>query len=478
MKSEICILALVFILIAFSRNVYDIHKVGHRPVLLVEGDCVYVGGELGMVNLDKKSFEELKFMSVQNVWALLVDDDANLLIVCSSLGDGKSQCHKMNRNLKENDITSEQFMIDLNTPPLSIKCRLSDEIGIVIAAPYIKSFTNRKDSKTIYSLQMGSLNEFRYSSNTVYQLGYNENMNRSQMRYIAGFVHEQFVYFLYNIYLNDQFIEAKLGKMCASHHTYSSTGFRTSYEDIPLVCYHDNVNYTKIEDGLVLNGTMIASFSYMESSVICSFSIKELAKRFLDSRMNILRCNQKTGWKNRSFKPDPFIAWQPNTCIHLNNQTCVESMVCNVIKGDFCNTVLYYTIEGVDPIVSSAVYKPTRRVLRHLAGVDSNDRVLIAATNSGHIIKLNISSSSSYAVDVEYEITGSHNIVDLQTLNGTIYILTDTELQRIAVDDCVFDNNCSNQHIDLKSWFNHIKPSIYICTIALLYVRSVLGEMF
>ncbi|CAG2249783.1 unnamed protein product [Mytilus edulis] len=388
MKSEICIFALVFISIAFSRNVYDIHKVGHRPVLSVEGDYVYVGGELGLVNLDKKSFEELKFMSVQNVWAVLVDDDANLLIVCSSLGDGKSQCHKMTRNLKENDITSEQFMIDLNTPPLSIKCRLSDEIGIVIAAPYIKSFTNRKDSKTIYSLQIGSLDEFMYSSNTVYQLGYNENMNRSQM------------------------------------------------------------------------------------------SIKELAKRFLDSRMNILRCNQKTGWKNRSFKPDPFIAWQPNTCIHLNNQTCAESMVCNVIKGDFCNTVLYYTIEGVDPIVSNAVYNPTRRVLRHLAKVDSNDRVLIAATNSGHIMKLNISSSSSYAVDVEYEITGSHNIVDLQTLNGTIYILTDTELQRIAVDDCVFDNDCSNQHIDLKSWFNHIKPSIYICTIALLYVRSVLGEMF
>ncbi|OPL21589.1 hypothetical protein AM593_05357, partial [Mytilus galloprovincialis] len=255
--------------------------------------------------------------------------------------------------------------------------------------------------------------------------------------------------------------------MCASHHTYSSTGFRTSYEDIPLVCNHDNVNYTKIEDGLVLNGTIIASFSYMESSVICSFSIKELATRFLDSRMNILRCNQKTGWKNRSFKPDPFIAWQPNTCIHMNNQTCVEPMVCNVIKGDFCNTVLYYTIEGVDPIVSSAVYNPTRRVLRHLAKVDSNDRVLIAATNSGHIIKLNISSSYSYTVDVEYEITGSHNIIDLQTRNGTIYIFTDTELQRIAVDDWFFDNDCSIQ-----------QASIYICTIALLYIRSVLGEFF
>ncbi|XP_052059630.1 uncharacterized protein LOC127700241 [Mytilus californianus] len=478
MKSEIYILAWMLISYTFSLNVYDKYKIGHRPVLLIEGDYVYLGGELGLVKLDKTSFNELKFISVQNVWAVLVDDDTNLLIVCSSLGDGESHCHKLTRNLKKKDKTSERFMVDLNTPPLYLKCRLSEKLGIIIAAPCIKSFTNRKDSKTIYSLQMGSLDEFSYSSTTVYHLIYKENKNRLQMRYKAGFVHQQFVYFLYNVYLKDQFIEAKLGKMCASHHTYSSNGFHTSYEDIPLVCYHDNVNYTKIEDGLVQNETIIVSFSNLKSSVICSLSIEELAKRFRDSRMNILRCNQKTGWKNRSLKPDPFSAWQSKTCIHLKNQTCDESMVCNVIKGDFCNTVLYHTIEGVHPIVSSAVYNTTGIILRHLSAVDSNDIVLIAGTNTGHIIKLNISSSESYTADVEYEITGSQNIVDLQTGNGTIYILTDTELQRISVDDSVFDNDCTNQRIGLKSWFNHIKPSIYICTIALLYIRSVLWNMF
>ncbi|CAC5379797.1 unnamed protein product [Mytilus coruscus] len=468
------IFAWMFISNAFSLNVYDIHKVGHRPVLLIEGDYVYLGGELGLVKLDKTSFNELKFISVQNVWAVLVDDDSNLLIVCSSFGDGESHCHKLTRNFKEKDITSERFMIDLNTPPLYLKCRLSDGIGIMIAAPYIKSFTYGKYSKTIYSLQMGSLDEFSFSSNTVYHLIYNGNMNRLEMRYKAGFVHQQFIYFLYNVYLNDQFIEAKLGKMCASHHKYSSNGFRTSYEDIPLVCYHDNVNYTKIEDGLVLNGTIIVSFSNLESGVICSFSIKELAKRFRDSRMNILRCNQKTGWKNRSFKPDPFSAWNSKTCIHLKNQTCAESMVCNVIKGDFCNTVLYYTIEGVHPTVLSAVYNTTGTVLRHLAKVDSNDMMLIAGTDTGQIVKLNISSIESYTVDVEYEITGSHNIVDLQTQNGTIYILTDSKLQRMAVDDCAFDTDCTG----LKSCFNHIRSSMYFCTLALIYIRSVLRNMF
>lgn len=125
-------------------------------------------------------------------------------------------------------------------------------------------------------------------------------------------------------------------------------------------------------------------------------------------------------------------------------------MICNEIKGEFCNTFYYHTIEGTLPVMAQSLYNVSGIVLSTLA-VDEYVANLFSGTNNGFVHKIQIHHgvSKTFIHNGTYEMNS--NILDIQVNDEMVYILTNSKLQRLHVNDCSFDDACTKDSLENSS---------------------------
>lgn len=308
-----------------SFNYYNNSPIGHFNNILIRSDHIFIGGKTGIVKLNKADLQEILYVLINDVWLMIFDDATNDVMSCYMDTDKYSQCSKYDEEtlVKKNKSSSEIFAIDQTYPAVYQKCRLADKDGFFVASNSVQKLYNKDKHLGIYSWRLDNMSEFRYQ---LFQMNYKKTKNfiRSSI-FKASFVYSKFAYFLYNVFENELFVGSKIGKMCTTGDATIHSQFPTSYEDMPLICCHDNTNYTHVEAGIIVNDTVLVSFSNDMSSVICTYNVTDLEENYRDSRIEKLRCNQPTRPTNRYFEPN--LKWNPNTCIYAENKTCLYQMV-------------------------------------------------------------------------------------------------------------------------------------------------------
>lgn len=308
-----------------SFNYYSNSPIGHFNNILIRSDHIFIGGKTGIVKLDKADLQEILYVLINDVWLMIFDDATNDVMSCYRDTEKHSQCSKYDEKtlVKKNKSSSEIFDIDQTYPAVYQKCRLADKDGFLVASNSVQKLYNKDKHFGIYSWGLDDMSEFRYQ---LFQMNYKKTKNfirRSIFK--ASFVYSNFAYFLYNVFENELFVGSKIGKMCTTSDATIHSPFPTSYEDMPLICCHDNTNYTHVAAGVIVNDTVLVSFSNDMSSVICTYNVTDLEENYKHSRIEKLRCNQPTKPTNRYFEPN--LKWNPHTCISAENETCLHQMV-------------------------------------------------------------------------------------------------------------------------------------------------------
>ena len=104
-----------------------------------------------------------------------------------------------------------------------------------------------------------------------------------------------YTYFLFVL----NYTVSKLGKICTDADTFYLRARFNAYEDVPIFCTHDGVNFTKAQDLMFWNDDLLVVFTDGTASVICRFT--NIFDNFKISRIERLKCPVRQ-LKNKYFR--------------------------------------------------------------------------------------------------------------------------------------------------------------------------------
>jgi len=132
-------------------------------------------------------------------------------------------------------------------------------------------------------------------------------------RTIVG--HDNYTYFLF-VFNNTV---SKLGKICKDTNTNTRLN---AYEDVPIACSHNGVNFTTAQDLMFWNDDLLVVFTDGAASVICRFT--NLFDNFEISRIERLKCPYRQ-LRNKYFK-NPSLPLCYNETVNKCQSTATENV--------------------------------------------------------------------------------------------------------------------------------------------------------
>lgn len=269
--------------------------------LAVFKDYVYIGAETSLILLDSslKFIDDFKFenegkINLYRNWLLTVYNNETL-IVCNYKSDilkadaYNTKCF----NYTVGQISGEDIgqVINFNIKQPSARyliAQVKDQDLLMIASSSCLNF-NRGDKCFAFSglvLKNGILDMFNPVSR---KLKYEVSYNKETAKYVdfkASFQSDKFVYLLYKTEG-----QSKLGKICTSNPNFNTN----SYEDTPIICSYNGINYTVAEDVVHWKeydkkSWIFVAFSGVSTSVICRYELSDVITIFHKSRKQRVKC--------------------------------------------------------------------------------------------------------------------------------------------------------------------------------------------
>lgn len=277
----------------YSISVYRNYNEKFRKLALTS-DYVYIGSyskifqlnsSLRQLDLKHVSFGGVNPNSENSIWLLTTHNNESL-IVCSyqSNAHGRTQCLKYKILPDFSVLTYEAYTsLRINTPMTKYIITTVNEqhILIIASSKCINEMTNI-GCDAVSSYKLYDFDRFDpYHIHLGYAVTYKEETKHVIFKAILEI--DNFIYFLYN---TEEGL-SKLGKKCKRGSRYSRSNL---FEDTPIVCSHNNNIYTLAQDVVHWKGYLYIVFNDDSSNVICRYTIRNMAEKFMLSRQERLKC--------------------------------------------------------------------------------------------------------------------------------------------------------------------------------------------
>ena len=258
--------------------------------LAVISDYVYIGGKHSLIQLNSSlDIVNIKPTKGSN-WLLTpykTENKETILIACDHQGGDKTECIGYRSN-----------------------CSIVDgysRIHIEIKKPHVRYTTTTIGSKHILTIASSDCVRFGRSDECFAISNYKENISRfmESKKYNVEYLtvnkeksqinldfknvvaNGNYTYFLFVL----NYTVSKLGKICTDAYTFTLQAEYSAYEDVPIFCSHNGVNFTKAQDLMFWNDDLLVVFTDGRASVICRLT--NLFDNFKISRIERLKCPER-----------------------------------------------------------------------------------------------------------------------------------------------------------------------------------------
>jgi hypothetical protein len=249
--------------------------------LAVISDYVYIGGKTNLIKLNSALGIVNSKPTRGTNWLLApyeVKNEDIILISCDYKGEYESDCIGYRSNLS--------IVTDYDNEDIKIKkpharyttTTVGSSNFLTIASSDCLSYRSPGQCSAI-SIYQEQPKPFH--AHGKYAVKYSDIKNFSfDFRTVVG--NGRYTYFLF-VFNNTV---SKLGKLCTDANYFTNP--LNAYEDVPIYCSHNGVNFTTAQDLMFWNDDLLVAFTDGTSSVICR--ITNLYDNFEISRIDRLKC--------------------------------------------------------------------------------------------------------------------------------------------------------------------------------------------
>jgi hypothetical protein len=278
------------IVVLYISNFYECKKIYSNYKeefinLAVISDYVYIGGKNNLIQLNSS----LGIVSIKSIegsnWLLTpykTRDEETILISCDYEGGDATKCigYRSNLSIVDGHTTGD---IKIKNPQARYTTTsIGPENILTIASS--DCLKHPKLSAQCYAISNYKEEIESFSDKGTYTVEYLDAKKNNRFifdfRTVVG--HDKYTYFLF-VFNNTV---SKLGKICKDANTFNSG--HNAYEDVPIVCSHNGVNFTTAQDLMFWNDDLLVVFTDDTASVICKFT--NLYDNFKISRIERLKC--------------------------------------------------------------------------------------------------------------------------------------------------------------------------------------------
>ena len=252
--------------------------------LAVISDYVYIGGKNSLIQLNSSlDIVNIKPMEGSN-WLLTPytkSEEETILIACDYKGEYDSECTGYRSDLSIDNGYKEYIMIKKPHARYTTTT-IGSENKLTIASSDCLKRSSSSDPCYAISNYYGKMEPF--NDKEPYTVRYLDAKNNNKFifdfRTVVG--NGKYTYFLFVF----NHTVSKLGKIC--NDTKTHTNSFNAYEDVPIFCSYNGVNFTTATDLMFWNDDLLVVFTDGSGSVICKFT--KLYDNFEISRIERLKC--------------------------------------------------------------------------------------------------------------------------------------------------------------------------------------------
>jgi len=311
------------IFVLYMSNFYECKKIYSNYTeefinLAIISDYVYIGGKNSLIQLNS-SLDSVNIKRTKGSNWLLTPykqtDEETILIACEYNGEYHSSCTGYRSDLSIID-DYERKDIQIKTPHARYTATTigSKSILTIASSDCVRS-TGSEECFAISNYE----EEIQYFNDKgTYTVRYLDAKKNNKFifdfRTVVG--HGKYTYFLFVF----NHTVSKLGKICNDSKTVDPQ--LNAYEDVPIFCSHNGVNFTTAQDLIFWNDDLLVAFTDGSASVICRLT--NLYDNFEISRMERLRCTGKQP-ENKYF-----YYLSLNVCYNETTKKCKSAAVENV----------------------------------------------------------------------------------------------------------------------------------------------------
>ena len=277
--------------------------------LAVVSDYVYIGGNHSLVQLNSSlGIVNIKPTKGSN-WLLTpyeTKNEGTILIACDYKGEDDSDCIGHRSNLSTVDrYHRKDILIKKPHARYTTTTIGSNNILTIASSDCLKAASGPNNVCFAISNYEDNIFKFNhYGKYTVKYLTVNGVNPKINLDFKTVVGNGTYTYFLF--ILNHTI--SKLGKICVDPAT--STSQFNAYEDVPIFCSHNGVNFTTAHDLIFWNDDLLVVFTDGTSSVICRLT--NLYDNFEISRIERLKC------PFRKLKNSYFNNTSTDTCYNIS----------------------------------------------------------------------------------------------------------------------------------------------------------------
>ncbi|VDI11250.1 Hypothetical predicted protein, partial [Mytilus galloprovincialis] len=210
-----------------------------------------------------------------------------MLLVCNYRSGKDTECFNYRADLNiSNDLTKE---LKIGEPSAKYgTAKVNGKDILMIASSKCLTYNTVDQNQNCKAISSYTINFKEFSPPLKGNNGYNVFYKaKKQVNFKALLKIDKFVYFLFNT----EEEHSKFGKICTGDHVIGSN----SYEDTPIICSHDGLNYTVAQDAVHWNENekhswIFVAFSGVSSSVICRYNLTDVKAKFKESRQQRIKC--------------------------------------------------------------------------------------------------------------------------------------------------------------------------------------------
>lgn len=415
---------------------------------------------------------------------LLLDRAQRMLITCGSVYQGACETRSLT-NIS--DLQKYYGADDVTDFAVASNSQNASTVAFIAPGPATHShdvlyvaatYTGRSRTSRIYRDQVPAVSSRSLKSRGRFSLAAVSNPLRGMsssiylkseissyflIRYVTGFSYRGFSYFLavQNDSVEDRADNKKVSKIvqiCQDDSNFFS------YADVPITCTKDGVDYNVLEAAQIISPglrlreslgyvdgftdeILVAAFSRTDErwdsvdSAVCMYTMQDIRATFLE---NIKLCHQG----NSSVSGGGYLRVGPR-----GNCNQPSGLVIHNIEDDhqyLCNTNLesFSNVVGIVPIARRPVLE---FVGQHVTAINVTQvhehTVAFLGTSFGRLKKVVLSSSTRAREYSEMVVEdGSAILPDLvlDPRQENIYVMTRTNISRVAVENCRQHTTCSD----------------------------------
>ena len=272
-------------------------------------DHVYIGGKNSLIQLNLSlDIVNIKPMEGRN-WLLtpyITENKETILISCDYKGGDETKCigYRSNfsivNNYETGDIKIENPQARYTTTTIG-----SENILTIASSECLK---HPKISGECLAISNFQKKIQPFNDKETYTVRYSDAKKNNRFifdfRTVVG--HDNYTYFLFVF----NHTVSKLGKICNDPKTMDNNNKLNAYEDVPIFCSHNGINFTTAQYLMFWNDDLLVIFTDGTASIICRLT--NLYDNFETSRIERLKCPL------RKRKNSYFINNSTDTCYNIS----------------------------------------------------------------------------------------------------------------------------------------------------------------